>query len=67
MSDEICQYHSGIKTDIVNLRSSSDKHQLQIDKLDERMDSIIIRLNVVLTSIILATLAMIFNLILKIV
>jgi hypothetical protein len=67
MSDELCQFHSGVKTDIVNLKLSSENHQKQIEKLDDRIDSIIVRLNVVLTSIIVATIALVANLVIKIV
>lgn len=67
MSDNVCQYHSGIKVDIDNLKLLSSNHQDQINKLDARIDSIIIRLNVVLSSILVATLALVANLFVKIV
>lgn len=67
MTEPICGLHSGIKTDINNLKDVVIVHRAQIEALDTRIDNIMLRLNVVLGGMVVAIIALIANILIEIV
>ncbi len=61
MTNDVCHEHSGCITDIKNLKSSDSKQWEEISDMRDKVDSIMTRLNVILGSIVVATIALILT------
>jgi len=58
---DTCQAHSGCVTDIKHLKSSDSKQWEEISAMRDKIDGIMTRLNVILGSIVVATIALILT------
>jgi hypothetical protein len=67
MNHETCLKHTGVVSDIEHLKSSLSDHQARIAELDNRIDMIMTRLNVILGGMVVSVIALLLNLIVRIV
>lgn len=67
MNHETCLKHTGVVADIEHLKNSLIDQQARITELDNRIDMIMTRLNVILGGMVVSVIALLLNLIVRIV
>lgn len=65
MNNETCHEHSGCIQRLTNLEKDNIKQWEEIVKVDDKTNSIMTRLNVVLGSIVVACVMLLLNLVIK--
>lgn len=67
MNNEVCHMHSGILSDIDNIKKSDSKQWEELAIMRGRIDNIMTRLNVILGGIVVAIVVLLLNIVIKIV
>ena len=67
MNNEVCREHSGCLARISNLEKDNTKQWGEISRMNEKVDSIMTRLNIVLGSVVVACIMLVLNLLFKVV
>lgn len=62
----ICPQHSGLDARLINVEKDTDSQWTDLTKLNERIDKIMTRINVILGGITVAVLMLIINIILTV-
>ena len=65
MTNELCHEHSGCINDIANLKHDNAKQWQEIGRMNDKIDGIMTRLNVVLGSVVVACVMLLLNLVFR--
>ena len=65
MDSEVCHEHTGCLARIKNVESDTTKQWLELEKMRDKVDGIMTRLNVVLGSMVIACIMLLLNVIFK--
>ena len=60
-SIEVCHAHSGIVSNIDNLKRENDEQWKSLKKTEDKVDGIMVRLNIILGGIVVSVIALLFD------
>ena len=63
MTTNVCKEHSGLRSEIDNLKKADEEQWKEIGKMRDKLSGVYTRLNVILVTILAALIALIGNLI----
>lgn len=65
MDEQVCHAHSGIVTSIKNLEHSDSKQWRELESMREKIDGIMLRLNIILGGIVVAVISLLLDMMFK--
>jgi hypothetical protein len=63
--EDVCQHHSGCLADINNLKDENKSQWGAIDKMSDKVNSIMTRINIILGSVVVACIMLALNLLME--